>query len=746
MRNRSISLFVIIIIVSTTLFSQNLPTINDGLKSFYEGKYKDALITFRTLSQDSSFKDRDLALYYAGISCERLNQPEDALVYYQTIIERYKDSSMLEYANIRINELKSQKIKPSQISKKEKIKKTDKDKTTKPKPEIKKADLEKLKQGDLSIKVKSGESLSSIATIYYGDASYYKRIAEYNGIKPPYFIYVGQTLVLPGLSKIGEKIPDFKQGREIALQREKDAVIVKFPQKIKEEEIPTIEKETEVRKEQPLPEVPPVVLKETEPLKITINISQQQEIWDKAVIEFKKEQYLNSLKILKEIIDNYSESNYAIRSRYFRGFIYYTLGNLIQAIPEYISVAKISMDDPIADDALYSAAELYYFVLKDYDKALELYNILDKMDQEPILENGFPLKPLIKRRIEEAKQIKQIGIEVSELKQQPVITLPPPLFKTEEPKELKPEIVVEKETKPVIVVEKDEVKTKKEELEKLIVEAEETLKKQIQKPDTVIQLPPKKVKKKKVKKIKDTKVVKKPVFTPKPKTYGPVEKYSDIVMFDGMITDESEFKTTIIKKEQESIAITTPTVSMKEKYDKEIEPELIVIQEKAREEKKEFAPSKYQSSLHLRLARAYREQGMIQEAIREYEEALKYDADNPVTYNNLAYMYVESGQNLQRAKDLIQKGLSLNPAYRGYYLDTLGLIYFKEGNKEQAILNFKKSIEEKETPQRYLHLGMVYSDLGLREEAKGAFARAYELSGGQGIVAEKAKEYLINIK
>lgn len=42
--------------------------------------------------------------------------------------------------------------------------------------------------------VKSGDTLSAIAQKYYGKASYYTKLAEYNKIKNPHLIYPGQNI------------------------------------------------------------------------------------------------------------------------------------------------------------------------------------------------------------------------------------------------------------------------------------------------------------------------------------------------------------------------------------------------------------------------------------------------------------------------------------------------------------------------------------------------------------------------
>lgn len=51
--------------------------------------------------------------------------------------------------------------------------------------------------GDPTVRVRAGDSLSSISLAYYGDASHARAIASYNHLKDPNKIRVGQVLRLP---------------------------------------------------------------------------------------------------------------------------------------------------------------------------------------------------------------------------------------------------------------------------------------------------------------------------------------------------------------------------------------------------------------------------------------------------------------------------------------------------------------------------------------------------------------------
>jgi len=52
-------------------------------------------------------------------------------------------------------------------------------------------------QGNQTYTVKSGDNLSKISKLFYGDANQYHKIAEANGIDNPDKIRVGQSLTIP---------------------------------------------------------------------------------------------------------------------------------------------------------------------------------------------------------------------------------------------------------------------------------------------------------------------------------------------------------------------------------------------------------------------------------------------------------------------------------------------------------------------------------------------------------------------
>ena len=89
----------------------------------------------------------------------------------------------------------------------------------------------------------------------------------------------------------------------------------------------------------------------------------------------------------------------------------------------------------------------------------------------------------------------------------------------------------------------------------------------------------------------------------------------------------------------------------------------------------------------------------------------------PNVYNALGYLYAEQGVKLDEAAKLVRRALKSAPT-SGAYLDSLGLIYFKQGKLDAAIENLEQANHYlPDTPEILLHLADAYLEKGLKEKA-----------------------------
>lgn len=132
-------------------------------------------------------------------------------------------------------------------------------------------------------------------------------------------------------------------------------------------------------------------------------------------------------------------------------------------------------------------------------------------------------------------------------------------------------------------------------------------------------------------------------------------------------------------------------------------------------------------ALMLRAAMVYEKAQRWEEARKAYERVLQLDHTNAIAQNNLAWLLVERGGNIdvalklaQQAKEKMVDDLNVT--------DTIGWIYYKKGIYHMA-LNYLKECAEKDqkNPVYQYHLGMTYFKMGRSEEARQALQRSLKV-------------------
>ena len=108
----------------------------------------------------------------------------------------------------------------------------------------------------------------------------------------------------------------------------------------------------------------------------------------------------------------------------------------------------------------------------------------------------------------------------------------------------------------------------------------------------------------------------------------------------------------------------------------------------------------------------------------DFRKALELSPDQPAVLNYLGYSYVEKGENLDEALDMIQRAVAARPD-SGYIVDSLGWAYFRLGRYEEAVVQMERAVEL-EAVDAVLndHLGDVYWAVGRKREAEFQWRRA----------------------
>jgi Flp pilus assembly protein TadD len=98
-----------------------------------------------------------------------------------------------------------------------------------------------------------------------------------------------------------------------------------------------------------------------------------------------------------------------------------------------------------------------------------------------------------------------------------------------------------------------------------------------------------------------------------------------------------------------------------------------------------------------------------------------------VALNYLGYSWAERGENLDRAFELIEQAVALEPN-SGAYIDSLGWAYFQRDDFQNAVGHLEHAATlEPADPTITDHLGDVYWRLGRKIEAKYQWERVLEL-------------------
>jgi len=109
------------------------------------------------------------------------------------------------------------------------------------------------------------------------------------------------------------------------------------------------------------------------------------------------------------------------------------------------------------------------------------------------------------------------------------------------------------------------------------------------------------------------------------------------------------------------------------------------------------------------------------EAIGLYKEIIKQDPNNPVAYNNLAWIYATETKDLKQAEALATKASDLTEAESrpgAAIRDTLAWIFYLTERYEKAMDLAREAVEGMPgSAECHYHLGMIYFKRNLRASA-----------------------------
>jgi tetratricopeptide (TPR) repeat protein len=129
---------------------------------------------------------------------------------------------------------------------------------------------------------------------------------------------------------------------------------------------------------------------------------------------------------------------------------------------------------------------------------------------------------------------------------------------------------------------------------------------------------------------------------------------------------------------------------------------------------------------HFTLGSYLEREGRFEEAEPELELAIRLDPTHAHALNYLGYSLGDRSLKLDRALELVQRALQIDP-WNGAYLDSLGWVYYRMGRFDEALEPLERAAREFPTDPTVLdHLGDVYHRLGRTELAQTMWRRALE--------------------
>jgi tetratricopeptide (TPR) repeat protein len=118
-------------------------------------------------------------------------------------------------------------------------------------------------------------------------------------------------------------------------------------------------------------------------------------------------------------------------------------------------------------------------------------------------------------------------------------------------------------------------------------------------------------------------------------------------------------------------------------------------------------------------------------ALEAMQKVLDINPKDPYALNYIGYTWADKGINLQQAEEYLQEAVRQLPQ-DGYIRDSLGWLYYKQGNYQEAVRQLEKASSlESDDPTILEHLGDAYRQIDKLDAAVENYDKAVELFEGE---------------
>lgn len=150
---------------------------------------------------------------------------------------------------------------------------------------------------------------------------------------------------------------------------------------------------------------------------------------------------------------------------------------------------------------------------------------------------------------------------------------------------------------------------------------------------------------------------------------------------------------------------------------------------------------KLASDFYSLIGDAHHSAGNNNESFAAYELSLQANPDNALVLNNYAYHLSIVSQQLDKAKQMAEKALILDPG-NPYYLDTYAWVLYKKGDFAGALIYIEQALKADQDSSATVleHYGDILYRLERKSEAQTAWKQAMEKGTGSEFLESKVKD------
>lgn len=144
-------------------------------------------------------------------------------------------------------------------------------------------------------------------------------------------------------------------------------------------------------------------------------------------------------------------------------------------------------------------------------------------------------------------------------------------------------------------------------------------------------------------------------------------------------------------------------------------------------------------------AAACERDGQFERSEELFDKCLSLNPEHAEAFNYVAYMWAERGVNLDKAKEYVEKALSIVPD-SGAFVDTLGWIYYMQGDYDAALNEIERAVSMLPDDATVIdHLGDVLLKLGEVDQALPKWKRSFVLDPDNEKVADKLSRHGVDL-